>query len=84
MEVSAAQVTLADTVANAYLPFATRQRAAKAFAKNIASHGIGLSKLEIQQQKDRYDATKGEGTEEESLQWSILEAINQAAGKGSN
>ena len=84
MELSAAQVTLAEIVGNAYLPFATRQSAAKAFAENIANHGIGLSKLEIQQQKDRYDSTKGKGPEEESLQWSILEAINRAAEKGSN
>ena len=82
MKTPTAQVVLANAVSNSYLPLTTRRRAAKAFRQNIVSHGIGLSKLEIQQQKDRYDSTKGKGPEEEELHWSILESLNQATEKG--
>ena len=82
MEAPTTQVVLADAVSNAYLPLSTRRLAAKAFKQQIMSHGIGLSKLEIQQQKDRYDSTKGKGPEEEELHWSILESLNQATEKG--
>ena len=79
MEGPAAQVALADTAGNVYLPLKTRQSAASAFARNLSRYGIGLSKVEIQQQKDRYDSTQGRGAEEEALQWSILKSINQAS-----
>ncbi|MEC8337256.1 MAG: hypothetical protein VXZ84_03850 [Planctomycetota bacterium] len=82
MEAPTAQVVLADAVSNSYLPLPTRRRAAKAFKQHVMSYGIGLSKLEIQQQKDRYDSTKGKGPEEEELHWSILESLNQATEKG--
>jgi len=82
MAAPTAQVALADAASTPYLPLQTRQRAAKAFKQNIDTHGIGLSKLEIQQQKDRYDSTKGKGPEEEALHWSILESLNQATEKG--
>ena len=80
----AAQQTLVDTASNSYLPLTTRQIATKAFAQSVAEHGIGLSKVEIQRQQDRYDATEGESPAEEAIHWSILESLNQAADKGRN
>ncbi|MDG2206443.1 MAG: hypothetical protein P8K78_00910 [Pirellulales bacterium] len=75
----AAQRGLVDAASATYLPLTTRQAAAKAFERNVAKHGIGLSAAEIQKQKDRYDATEGSDPEEEALLWSILEAINRRA-----
>ena len=84
LKTPAAQQTLVDTASNPYLPLATRQIAASAFAQSIAKHGIGLSKVAIQRQQERYDATKGKSPEEEAIHWSILQSLNQAADKGRN
>ena len=73
-----AQQSLADAASAQYLPLSTRQAAANAFGKSVAKHGIGLSIAQIQQQKDRYDASEGKGPEEEAILWGILEAIENS------
>ena len=73
-----AQVTLVEAANNASLPISARQSIANAFTQSIAKHGIALSTTQIQQQKERYDATKGANPQEEALLWSILEAIQHA------
>ena len=77
-----AQRALVEATSNPYLPLATRKITSQALKKSLADHGIGLSVAEIQQQKERYDATEGKNPEEEAIQWSILQSINQAAKKG--
>ena len=70
-----AQVTLVEAANNTSLPISVRQSIANAFTQSIAKHGIALSTAQIQQQKKRYDATKGADPQEEADLWSILEAI---------
>ena len=73
-----AQVALVEAANNASLPISARQTIANAFAQSIAKHGIVLSTAQIQQQKERYDATKGGDPQEEVVLWSILEAIQHS------
>lgn len=69
------QRDLVNLASNEIVPLAQREAAAKAFAESVARHGVLLTKVEIQLQYDRYNASKTADAETQQLLSGILDAL---------
>ena len=54
---------------------AMRQTAAAAFSRSVRKHGVQLTRIEMQEQYDRYNASEGEDADSQQLLALILDAI---------
>ena len=71
----AAQRALVNLASEAGLPMEQRLEASQAFEKAIARTGTLLTKTEIQQQYDRYNASESQPAEAQKILGQILDAI---------
>ena len=61
------------------LPIADREKVVEAFAGSVSNGGTLLTSVEIQQQYDRYNASKTESKESQALLGTILDVIEAKA-----
>lgn len=73
-----AQTVLLDTASAAARPLADRRKAAEAFAASVNRHGVLLSSRQVEQQYDRYNASRTLDRDTQQLLGKILDTIEQA------
>ncbi|MCA9235187.1 MAG: hypothetical protein KDA44_06935, partial [Planctomycetales bacterium] len=75
------QAALVEAASNLALPLATRQAAAKAFAANVAEHGLYLTRTQELQQFDRYNASETADAETQQVLGQLLDVIERVNGE---